>query len=454
MNATDRETVAPVIKPAPHRDRPFAFAFALGTIALVIGGATQTVAWQGNAFRGDLLNVAAVASLFVLVARSLIERAARDLLGVRGPVVAWRAIAAGGVALALYDLYAFNYALTSSYSFFTWFGRFWELEPEAFAVPIVVALSALVLSKRRVVSRWRLRVEAVAALLLAMALLGAAAHRAKDHPSIHRYVSSLPVVGLIPSAEDIGEWNPAQADLSSTAFTDYVVGGVLVRRFVFTHRRQCALMVSRDPSRLPTTQSPRSDSLGDCESREVRYDARLGLHVLLRDTTWGYQSVEGFDRAHVEPITGSRARMSNYRSAFTVAPSMIWTSTLALAIALASIIHALYARRGLAGSHEWRQATLRDDGMISVEGAEMPAPYGLQLKPGPMVLRTKMAPKGTSPFRGGGATPDRDDVLEGTLPDVIAARESHLDASYAHSVAASLLAAAPLLAAAIEGMLG
>lgn len=454
MNVTNRETVAPATQSAPHRDRPFAFALAIGTIVLVIGGATQTIAWQGSAFRGGLLNVAALASIFLLIARSLIERAARDLLGVRGPVVAWRAISAGAVALALYDLYAFDYALNSSYSFFTWFSRFWELEPEAFAVPAVVAVAALVLAKRSVVARWRVRVEAVVALTLAVALLGAAAHRTKLRPSIHRYVTSLPTVGLIPSAENIGEWNPARADLSSSTFTDYVVGDVTVRRFVFTHRRQCALTLSRDPSRLPSTQSPRSDSLGDCESREVRHDARLGLHVLLRDTTWGYQSVEGFDRGHVEPITGARARMSNFRGAYTVAPSWIWTSALALAIALASIVHALYARRGLVGSHEWRQGTLRDDGMITVEGAEMPAPYGLQIKPGPVVLRAKMAPRGASPFRGGGATPDRDDVLAGSLSDVIAARESHIDASYAHSIAASLLASAPLLAAAVEGMLG
>lgn len=453
MNVTPRETVAPVTQPAARRDRPWAFAFAIGTIVLVVGGATQTLGWQGDSFRGDLLNIAALASLVLLVARSLIERAARDLLGVRGPVVAWRAIAAGAIALTLYDLYAFHLALNNRYSFFTWFSRLWELEPEAFGVPAVVAVAALVLAKVSVVSRWRLRFEAVVALALAAALLGAAANRSRERPPIHRYVSSLPLVGLIPSAEDVGEWNAARAELSTTAFTDYVVGGVTVRRFVFTHRRQCSLMLSADASRLPSTQSPRSDAIGDCESREVRYDARLGLHVLLRDTTWGYQSVEGFDRRHVEPITGTRARMSNFSGAYTVARSWIWTSTLAIAIALASIIHALYARRGLAGAREWREGRLRDDGMITVEGAEMPAPYGLLIKPGPVVLRTRAAPKGTSPFRGGGATPDRDDVLEGALAGVIAARESHIDASYAHSVTASLLAAAPLLAAAIEGMI-
>lgn len=73
--------------------------------------------------------------------------------------------------------------------------------------------------------------------------------------------------------------------------------------------------------------------------------------------------------------------------------------------------------------------------------------------PGPVVLLRVPTAQDGSPFRGGGATIERDAILAGTLADLIGTLESEVEASLACSVTASLFSAAPLVAAAIEGLL-
>lgn len=453
MNDAPRETVtAEGGAPAKRREHPCMFAFAAGLWCLVLGGAVQIFAWEGHVFRGALLHVGLVASVALLASRPLVDRAALRLLGVRGPVVAWRAFTVGALALAAYDAYAINYALHASWSFFAWFGRFWELEPEVFVVPVSVSLAAFGLTKLPVVARRRLRAEAWLSLVVALALLGAGFARARRSPAIDEYVPSLPSLGEIPAAPDVGRWNPPRADEPTRAFTDYAfAGGVVVRRFVFTERGQCALRLATRVAQLPLGLSPRSEDFDDCGSRELRHDPRAGLYVLTREGRWGGRTVTAFRADSASPLSEGRAQMAAYHEAFTLPRSWLWGSAALLAFALAAIARATRAHRSLTDLTAWRQATLRADGMLSLDdGALVPCPYGAQLTPGPVLLRAVPAGPGASPFRGGGATPERDDLLQGTLADLVAAREADVDASHAHAITASVLAAAPLAAGALE----
>jgi hypothetical protein len=70
-----------------------------------------------------------------------------------------------------------------------------------------------------------------------------------------------------------------------------------------------------------------------------------------------------------------------------------------------------------------------------------------------VVLRAAPVAQANAPFRGGGVTLERDEVLQGTLADVAAAREVDVESALACSVTASLLSAAPLMAAAVERVL-
>lgn len=432
------------------------FAFAAGLWCLAVGASVQIFAWEGHVFRGALLHVGLVASVTLLASRPLVDRAARRLLGVRGPVVAWRAYTVGALALAVYDLYAINYALHASWSFFAWFGRFWELEPEVFVVPVAVSLAAFGLTKLPVVARRRLRAEAWLSLVVALALLGAGFARARRSPAIDEYVPSLPSLGEIPAAPDVGRWNPTHVDDATRAFTDYAfAGGVVVRRFVFSDRGQCALRLATRAAQLPVELSPRSEDFDDCGARELRQDPRAGLYVLTREGRWGGRTVTAFRVDGASPLSEGRAQMAAYHDAFTLPQSWLWGSAALFVFALASIVRGTRARRSLTDLTGWRQATLRDDGMLSLDdGALVPCPYGAQLTPGPVLLRAApTASSNAAPFRGGGATPERDDLLQGTLADLIAAREADVDASHAHAITASLLAAAPLAAGALEGLL-
>jgi hypothetical protein len=456
MNDAPRVTVTARVAPDKGREHPWLFASAAGLWCLAVGGAVQIVAWGGHFFRGALLHVGLVASIALLCTRPLVDRAAVRLLGVRGPVVAWRAFAAGALALAAYDAHAVDDALRSSWSFFSWFGRFWELEPEVFIVPIAVSLAAVVLTRRPVVARRWLRAQAWASLTIALALLGASVARAQRSPAIDAYIPSLALRGEIPAATDLGRWNPARADEPTRTFTDYALaGGVVVRRFAFTNRGQCALRLAARVDRLPLALAPRTEDFDDCGARELRHDPRAGLYVLTREDRWGGRTVTAFRGDSPAPVVEGGARMATYHAGFTLPRSWLWGSAAALALALASLVRAARARRSLGDLTAWRQATLRADGMLALDGdgALFPCPYGAQLAPGPVVLRAVPAGSGASPFRGGGATPERDDLAQGTVADLVAVCEADVEASHAHAITAALLAAAPLAAGALERLL-
>ncbi len=453
MTTQTRETVTADTPRAPQVDRPLLFALAAGAWCFAVGFAVQAFAWSDRGFRHGLLHVGAVAAIALLLSRSVVDRVARALLGLRGPVVAWRAFAAGAIAFGLYDLYTVDYALRSTWSFFAYFGRFWELEPEVFIVPAAVLIAAVVLSRRSVVPRARLRFEAPVGVSLALAMLSAGVVRARRSPEVDGYVPSLTRLGIVPSEPTMPRWEASRAEEPSSDYTDHRFGDVTVRRFVFRHRGQCVLLVARGGAQLPTTYAPRGEALTSCESRDARIDAPRGLVVLSYETTWGLNAVHGYTRDDVEPLQGARASMGHWPDAFTIPRNWLWTSGLLLAIALWCLARSVSSQRSLRDRAPWRQATLRSDGMIELDGAQFPVAYGAMLTPGPVVLLRVPAAQDGSPFRGGGQTIERDAVIAGTLSDLIGARESEVEASLACSVTASLFSAAPLVAGAIEGLL-
>lgn len=453
MTTPTTETVTADMPRPPHVDRPLVFAFAAGAWCFAVGLAVQAFAWNDRGFRHGLLHVGAVAAIVLLISRPLVDRVARALLGLRGPVVAWRAFAAGAIAFGVYDLYTVDYALRSSWSFFAYFNRFWELEPEVFIVPVTVLIAAVVLAKRTVVSRARLRFEALVGVGLALAMLSAGIARARRSPEVDGYVPSLTRLGAVPSEPTMPRWEASRSEEPSSDYTDHRFGAVTVRRFVFRHRGQCALLVARDGMELPNTLAPRGEALTSCESRDVRLDARRGLVVLSYETMWGLGGVNGYTRDSVDALQGARASMGHWRDAFTIPRNWLWTSAVILVIALGWIAHSIASQRSLRDRTGWRQATHRADGMIELDGAQFPVPYGAMLVPGPVVLLRVPTAQDGSPFRGGGATLERDVIIMGTLSDLIGTLESEVEASLACSITASLFSAAPLVAGAIEGLL-
>ena len=82
-----------------------------------------------------------------------------------------------------------------------------------------------------------------------------------------------------------------------------------------------------------------------------------------------------------------------------------------------------------------------------------PAPYGTLLPAGPVVVLSGGPRADATPFRGGAVSPERADLLAGTLPQVLAGLEATADAALARSVAAGLFSAGLLAAGAVAGLL-
>jgi hypothetical protein len=421
--------------------------------SLALGVAVQSFGWSDRTLRHGLIHVGAVAALGLLLSRPLVDAIARALLGLRGPVVAWRALSAGALAYGIYDLYSLRYALGSRWSFFSYFGRFWELEPEAFIVPVTVLVAAAVLARSKVVSSARLRSEALLAVGLALVMVTAGLVRAVRSPAIDRYVPSLTRLGVIPSEPTVTRGGDASSSESSSEYADHSFGAVTVRRFVFRHRGQCALLVAQGDAALPRTLASQNDQLTNCESREVRIDARRGLVTLSQSLSWGDLETTGYGRDRVTPVRGDAASMGHLREAFTIPRAWLGTSAVMLVVAIGFLSQSIAAKRALRDRAGWRQATLGADGMISLEGVRVPVPYGAMLVPGPVVLLRTPSSQTGAPFRDGVSTLERDEIIGGTLADYVGAREASVDASRACAIAASLLSAAPLVAAAIEGLL-
>lgn len=440
----------------PRREYAGVFAVLLGGACAGLGFAVEAVAWESHLFRANGLHVATAACLLALAARAPVARLATALVGARGPVVAWRAVAFGAASLALYHAVRLEHMLTAWGSFFGWFRDLWECEPEGFGAPVVVAVAAYVGARTSLPSRARTRAGMALAAVAALALLAVAWRRAAQVPAVDAYIATLPRLGTLPPPTRPVPWDRGGQEDPSTTYTDHVVGGVTVRRFEFPHRGQCGLVRVTSDEPAPTVLPARYGLLRDCDGGEVRHDRARGLYVLVR-REGAYPDVLPLDppTAALANSMGGRT-MGAYRDAFTVPAG--WRHASAALVAAGALVLAMSAwrRRALGGEASWRQATLREDGVIAVEGspAVYACPYGAALTPGPVVLVGVADAAGDGPFRGAPATLPREAVLPGLIADLRAEREATADADEARAMAAFVMAAAPLAGAAAVRLLG
>lgn len=452
-------TVAPAESPPPaRRDRPWLFALAMGAFVFGTGGGVQLIAWeQGPSFRGPLLHVSLVASLVALALRTPIELLARRLLGARGPVLAWRTLGFAALALAVYHVHSLHYFLTRSWSFFAWFGRLWEFEPEVAIVPITALVAGAVLPRVSVASRVRLRVEALVVTLVALALVVMAASRSMRTPEVQRYVEGLPAVGVIPAFARPLRWTSGHDADPSTAREVFTFGPLRVGRYIFEPRGQCGIVLARSLDDLPASVAPAQAEIVPCDEYSVRHDLVHELYVFSHAGAWSMDN-HAFRATTLRPFAPMHGEgIDELRSSFSLPRPWLWCSAALLAVALVSLRFPQRSRRALATWKSWHQGTLRADGMIALdEGVIFPCPYGMSLTPGPVVVLSGV--NGTvesSPFRAAGVrvTPDREDVRPGTIADVVAQIEAELEARDAYVTAASLLAAAPWVGALALGLI-
>ncbi len=451
-------TVAPESPTPARRDHPWLFALAVGALVFFVGLGVQVVAWEESAsFRGPLLHVALLASLVAVALRTPVELVARRLLGSRGPVLAWRALGFAAVALAVYYFYSLHWFLTRSWSFFAWFGRLWELEPESAIVPLTALVAGAVLPRVSVASRVRLRVEALVVTAAALALVVMASSRAMRTPEVHRYVDGLPVVGVVPAFSRPLRWTSGHDADPATAREVFALGDLHVGRYVFEPRGQCGIVLARAARDLPLSVIPAQAELVPCDEYTVRHDRAHGFYVFSHASSWSSDN-HAFRATTLRPFAPMRGEgVYVLRGAFSLPRPWLWCSAALLAVALVSLCFPRRSRHALATWKSWHQGTLRDDGMIALDdGVIFPCPYGTTLRPGPVVVLSDV--KGSadsSPFRTAGVrvTPDREDVRQGTIADVVAQIESELEARDAYVTTTSLLAAAPWAAALALGLI-
>jgi len=440
----------------PAREHPAAFAIMLGGACAGVGFGVEALAWESHFFRDRSLHVATAACLVAVASRGLVARGAYRLLGARGPVVAWRALTGGALALAGYHLLRLDHMLGSGWSFFGWFRDLWECEPEAFGVPMAVALAAYVGARTSLPSRGRVRVELALSALVAVALLGVAWRRAAEVPAITGYIASLPAVGVVPPPTHRIAWDRERQDEPSTQYTDHALDGLTVRRFEFPHRGQCAVVRLVAGEDAPTVMPARYGLLRDCEGGVVRRDAARGLYVLVR-REGDYPDVLPLEEpSRALRSDGTTRRAGEFRDAFTVPPGWRWASAALAAAGAVALAASRWTRRSLRATGTWRQGTLRDDGTIALDGSAtvLTCPYGTTLVPGPVVILGAVEASGEGPFRGAPVPVDRDAVRSGLVADLVAAQEAASDAGEACATAAFAMAAAPLAAAAALRLLG
>lgn len=66
-------------------------------------------------------------------------------------------------------------------------------------------------------------------------------------------------VGAVPSEpEQMPRWEASRSEEPAADYTDHRFGKVTVRRFVFRHRGQCALLVARGGMELPDLPAARA----------------------------------------------------------------------------------------------------------------------------------------------------------------------------------------------------
>lgn len=438
------------------RDHPWLFALALPCLAVAAGMSVQMVAWEfSSTARAHLHHVAALGALALVAARAPVDALGRALLGRRGPVLTWCAVSVGAVALAVSYLLSLDVFLGNAWGFLSYFGRLWELEGESALVPVAMAVAGLSLPRVAVPSRRALRVAAALSTLLAAGVVGAGVARAMRAPEVHRYVASLPSVGAAPDLDRALAWRAGSEREPSTERQVFALRDVTLARYVFEPRGQCLWRLADRPDALPERVLPASGELGDCDGVVVRRDVARGIMVIAQRRN------EGDQRAYVrrvgawELLPSRSVEATRLRGGFALPRAWLYDAVLLLLVAVAAQALPHRARSRLARLDDWREASLGDDGYLTLDdGARVPCPYGAALKPGPVVLLEPVASCGRDgPFRGAvAATPERDTLAQGDRLAVIGDLEAALDARAAWAMAAALLAAAPWAAAVALGL--
>ncbi|WP_437593577.1 hypothetical protein [Sorangium sp. So ce1000] len=330
----------------------------------------------------------------------------------------------------------------------------------AYAAPIVAGLCGRLGSRmaNRLLRRERawlppaLRAASLAASALATALVAVAALRLIQRPGLDRYVASLPVVAVVPPVEGAASRIVGRAEGSfrgSLGVHDLPVAGFVVSR-ACGDGLPCAVS-------LGTAEHPPSPNV-DSVAATVRETSPLFLR---RDSAEDLVLLEPTD----EPVRGTplafRGPLLEPTDLFprdlrgAAGPPLAWLAVCAAGVLFAGSIQ---RRRGRAREHLARLAdaasgTRDESGWITFDE---PLP-GLRLTPdddeptGPvLVVPGAAARAATFTYRSAGPS-DAVEVLSGGRDELMTEARNELVRLDALALAATLLAAVPLVVAAWRG---
>lgn len=439
----------------PSPGRALGFAFVAGSTALLAGGGVLAVAYEARPLKAANLSAGLWAALLLLVLRVPLEGLAARLLGPRGRVAWWLAMAVGAVSLGVSTWADADHSLHASWRFAYGDPRLWEPEPWAFGVAAATAIAAGAWARAPFPSRRALRRVGAAIAAGALVLTGGLALRWMRAPSIDRYVDAAPLIDQVPRVP-WHESEPGASARSSTRFVDRRLRDtpLTLRRYTFDDGGGCALRLGADVSALPPVVARQDEDLFGCGPLDVRRDLRLRALYVTAPSAWSTQT-RAFDLDSGRAWPEGRAALSTFAPNAAAPRSWLVAAAGALALGLLAVLSRSDAR-WWSTREEWRQGTLGPDGVLSLEtdGAQVGGPFGSALTTGPVVLRTYESRNADAPFRAGPRVGmiRREDVRAGTLTSVAAELESRMDARLAYALFAALVATAATVPMWLEGL--
>lgn len=428
---------------SPSPLRALGFAAVAGFTATLAGGGVLALLYDARPLRAVGLSAGLCGALLLLVLRVPLEALATRVLGTRGRVAWWLAMATGAAALALSTAADLHHTLHASWRFAYGDPHLWECEPWAFGVSAVTTVAAACWAFAPFPPRSTLRGLAAFAAAAAVALTIGVAARGARAAAIDRYVSSLPRLGesaQFPAervAENIG-------GVSTRVFDDRVPGTPLtLRRYTFDDGGGCAMRVGAAP--LAPAVLRRDEALVSCGAIALRRDERHQALMVTSTSTWSSQT-RAFDLDSGAPWGEDRAMLATFAGQAAAPRSWVVAALLALGLGLVAAL-SKPETRWWSSRAGWRQGTLGADGVIALDGdgSRVTCPFGAGLAAGPVVLRGyEAAAGGDGPFRAGPSvgTVAREDVRAGTAVSVAAELEARTDARLAYVLFAALVAVA------------